>query len=208
MFILGSVFMGWSSLSMAQDFDAAHDFKETANGGDGNPWTYSSAITFGGPGVAKPMFADISGAWGFPQSGWTGNGESWENWASFEGAPTETLEFETGDLITHGNTGLVFTSPRAGTYEITVSSWMGRDMGRTVLGKLMLNDNQENPLAQKFYDYSSGSRDSQTEIFYGSQLLRAGETLRLDIVGWNSDGGEGGTGQADFVGVNFKIKLK
>lgn len=180
-------------------YDAKTDFSTTTNGGS-NPWTYAAAITFGGTGNPETVFADISSGWGWAQNGWSGAGASWENWG-IASASENLAQIEPGDFMTHGYTGVVFTATAAGTYQVDVSSWLGRDNGRTLLGKLMLNINEAVPLGQGFYTYASNSRATPFSVYSGEVTLSIGDTLRFDTVGWSA-----GPGSADFAGVNFTVQ--
>lgn len=185
----------------AQTYNAKMDFSTTVNGGS-NPWTYAASITGSNTGNPETVFADISSGWGWAQNGWSGAGQAWENWA-IASASENLAQMEPGDFMTHGYTGVVLTIQTTGLYQIDVSSWVGRDNGRTLLGKLMLNDDQDNPLGQGFYTFGSNSRATPYEVFSGQVELTAGDTLRFDTVGWNT--GTGTFGAADFAGVNFNV---
>lgn len=196
LFLTGA-FVGLAHFSaQALTFDAKADYSTTNN--VSGPWYYGMAITYGGSGLAEPTFGDITGGWGFAQNGWTGAGAPWENWAILSNTQPSLPQFLAGDLITHGNTSLAFVVPTTGIYQVDVSSWLGRDQGRTLLGKLMLNDNQGSPLGQIAYSYASGTHAAPASVFSGTISLSAGDLLRFDTVGF-------GGGPADFAGVNFTV---
>lgn len=187
----------------AQIYDARADYSTTVNGGL-NPWTYAASITGGGTGNAETVFTDISGSWGWsPQNGWSGAGAAHEDWA-LASASENLAQIDPGDFMTHGYTGVVFTAPSTGLFQVDVSSWLGRDLGRTLLGKLMLNDDQGSPLGQGFYTYAGYSRATPFDVYSGQVSLIMGDTLRFDTVGW--DTGLGTFGAADFAGVNFTVE--
>ena len=194
-----TVLLGAALPASAVLYDATADFSTTVNGGT-NPWSYGLAITGYGPPRAGQLEASYGAipTWGFAQDGWTGapNGNSWESWAILSSTQPSIAAIAAGSLMTHGDTSLLFTAPTTGPYAINVTSFFGRDLSRTMLGKFMLNDNQGTPLAQSAFNFGSGVA---TIYSTPSLALNAGDTLRLDLVGFAT--------AADFVGVGFTAEL-
>lgn len=172
--------------------------------GASNPnssWTYAHS------GTAMASYGTINTEpWGNGQPGWYSNGPS--------GIPvwfqaTQTYggnDWQVGDIITHtpSNTGfsdIKWTSPIAGTVDVTGGVWAVRDIGRTQNWSLYLNTTLLVSGTIGSGDVYSRSAPSLFASATGGAVLdnlpvMAGDVLQLRI---------GTTGDGDYAGVNFTV---
>lgn len=106
--------------AQAQVYDLTNDFSYASN--PNGVWSYRDA----GGTLLPFVAARATDPWGTPQPSW-GDVPGW-----FKSNGTELFAHDwlTGDVITHSDSSVVWTSPGAGTINISGATWATRDIGR------------------------------------------------------------------------------
>lgn len=116
--------------AQATTYDLTNDWSYASN--PNGVWSYrnfaGTALTFTPARVSDP--------WSTPQPAW---GEL-PGWFKSNGTELFAHDWLAGDVITHTTSQLYWTSPVASQVAITGAVWATRDIGRTNLWTLYLND--------------------------------------------------------------------
>ena len=143
--VLGIIFYtvvavcSFSIFAPAQTYDLGAQWSDTAN--PNGPWTYRQG------GSALPLISNYSGggSFGFTQPAWAPSnnwGDLLPVWfkSTVDGGPRE-FDILTGDVVVHstdsangigeGIANVIWTSPAAGTINITGSIWHAANLGRS-----------------------------------------------------------------------------
>ena len=101
-------------------YDLTNDFSYASN--PNGAWSYRDAA-----GTLLPFVAGlVSDPWGVPQPSWGGT----PVWFKSNGTELFAHDWILGDVITHSDSSVVWTSPSAGTIDISGATWATRDIGR------------------------------------------------------------------------------
>lgn len=197
---------------MATVFDLKTDWSDSNNAN--GAWSYREGVNLL-PHVAS--WQSSLGGWTSAQPGWAKS----ENGSDrlpfiFKSNGTETFshDFIEGDIVMHtwdasngtgnGQGNIVWTSQGSGVINVTGSTWIGRDIGRSINWSIMKNAttltdgnvqsgdfyNRANPY--DFADASGGSGAiSNISVVAGDQII------------FMTDTANGSFG--DFVGINFRV---
>lgn len=159
-------------------YDLASDWSDAQN--PNGVWAYELG------GVPAPATIRTGDTWSTPQPMW-GIPDSHVGWSRSNGTEqfSSPPDWQAGDVFVHTNdvdtndTTVSWTSPSAGTIDLTLALWMARDIGRSVHWKLML----DGALVAEG-DLSSGDPyDSGNPLEFQATALpvAAGAVLRLDL---------------------------
>jgi len=200
-----------AALSSATVYDLKADWSDAANAN--GAWSYREGVNLL-PHVAS--WQSSLGGWSSAQPGWAKS----ENGSDrlpfiFKSNGTETFghDYLEGDIVMHtwdgtngagnGQGNVVWTSPGAGIINVVGSTWIGRDIGRSVNWSILKNAvsltggnvqsgdvyNRANP-----FDFADGSGGSgvlaNMSVATGDQIVFMTETASV---------------AGDFVGINFTV---
>jgi hypothetical protein len=183
-------------------FDLANDWSDSSN--PNGPWTYREGLN-ALPHVSA--WQGLLGDFGAAQPAWArtdvGN-TNLPSWMKVVAPATIAHDWQLGDVIVHttdstngvgaGNANVIWTSPLAGTIDISGGVWMGRDIGRgndwslTLNGNLLINGN--------IFSGDSFNR-SNPDAFNTTVSVIAGDVVGLEFIKTSEAG--------DYVGVNLTI---
>jgi hypothetical protein len=156
--------------------------------------------------------------WTTPQPGWV-PGISGVNrapaWFQSNGTETSPYDWQAGDIVVHttdsfagagkGPANVIWTSPAAGSIDISGFAWMGRDIGRSndwsialngvtlTSGSLASGDAYDRAHPFVFTTGASGASVLQNII------VAAGDVVQLELVNTSGFG--------DYVAVSFSVSL-
>lgn len=195
-------------------YDLNSDWSDSAN--PNGVWSYRQGTSL------LPHVDDWQhtfGGWNTPQPGWS-ESEDGNNRLPFifksNGSENFVHDFLAGDVLMHSTDGangvgngrgnIAWTSPADGVVNVTGSTWIGRDLGRTVDWAVLLNTtdltggvvssgdayDRANPFG--FADGSGGS-GALTGI-----SVSAGDQIIFETNTENQYG--------DFVGINFTVEYQ
>jgi hypothetical protein len=196
------------------NYDLQTDWSDAANpngvwayreGSNNLPHVNSWQSTLGGWSTAQP-------AWSRSENGSNRLPVIFKS----NGSETFAHDWIAGDIIVHswdssngsgnGLANIVWTSPGAGTIDITGSTWAGRDIGRSNQWNLYVNNS-----LVTFGSVASGDPYSRANPFnfavgsggagvLNDVIVSAGDTVRFNVTATSPAG--------DFVGVNFQVAFK
>ena len=197
--------------ALAGNYDLKTDWSDLAN--PNGVWSYREA------GNALPHVANwqsVQGGWATPQPGWARSESGTDRLPFFfksNGSETFTRDFVAGDIIVHttdgtngvgqGAANYLWTSPDAGTVNITGGVWMGRDIQRSNHWALAKNGNI---LTEG--DISSGdvySRATPFNFNAGTGGASAVTNLPIAIGDLITLTFTNTSGSGDFVGTNLTL---